>query len=314
MKNSIFLISLFILTLCKVNAQSNSSRLDTMSIFINGERITLPVPKAGNKTTINMEDSANVIQVSVSKVSKTQLLSNPLVANKLTPSESNLPVKHVSWFNEVDFGTVVFTNRNTFSSGSLYDYTIGTTATSKTRVTFIPKHVNPGITAGIVIREKRRSIGNSGLILITGSRFRYSRFVGSGDYKITELTSSRSGADSVLSINKGDFKAATNNYQFIFPYLIETRFKKNGNTKLSAGVNLIVNIHSTKYTENIRNSSANINYNNTQLLIVQPMLKVSYKSSSIYMAYNLGRTRIGDGLNTAIEGNMLYFGMAYKLY
>lgn len=313
MKKSIILTCILVLTLLKIKAQT-ASKLDTMSISINGERITLPVPKSGSKTTINMEDSTSIIQVSVSKIAKTQLPTNSLVGTKLNPIEKALPAKHVSWFSEIDFGTVVFVNRKSYSTGSLYDFTIGMSGVNRTRVTFIPKRVNAGITAGIVIREKRRSIGHNGLIFISGSRFRYSRYTGSGDYKLTELKSSNNGIDSVLSSNTGEFKSATNNYQFIFPFMLESCLSKDAEIKMSIGVNLIFNIHSTKYSENLRNTNANISYNNTQMLIVQPMLKATYKSSSVYMAYNLGRTRMGEGLNTTIEGNMLYFGLAYKLY
>jgi len=33
---------------------------DTMSIILNGEKISLSVPKTGSKTTINLEDSATI--------------------------------------------------------------------------------------------------------------------------------------------------------------------------------------------------------------------------------------------------------------
>jgi len=322
MKKSFIFISILILTRCSINAQSSHSKLDTMSITINGEQIILPLPKAGNKITINMEDSESIIQVSVSKISKNRLPSNPLLGDKINKLEKVLPVKHVSWFNEIDFGTVVFVNRKTYTTGGLYDYTIGVSGSVnsgmpgsvRTGVTFIPKQINPGITFGIAIREKRRTLGHTKLKFITGSRFRYSRYTGSGDYKLTELKTSSAGSDSVISTNTGEFKSATNNYQFVFPYLVEAAISKKGNFKMSAGVNLILNIHSTKYRENLRNTNANIFYNNTQVIIIQPMLKATYKASSLYIAYSLGRTRMGYGLNTKIDGNMLYLGLAYKLY
>jgi hypothetical protein len=303
-------------------SQTQTGKSDTMSIRIGGEHITLPVPKEGNKTTINLEDSANIIQISVAKTSKLRSSKIPPVI----PVADEHRKKVISWFNEVDFGITSLVGRYTqtvndtvygfqFSSG----ITNNNTNNRATMIRMTPKTINAGFSIGFTIREKRRFLGKSNIAFITGSRFRYSRFTGKGQYEFTEIKATYDNGvkyypDSVYSYKSGEYRTATSSYQLLFPFMFETTLKKNSNIRLSAGLNLSVNIHSTRFTEDVRSKTTVISYINPQLLQFQPIIKASYKRTSVYLSLNPGRTRIGYGSTHSISGNTLYFGLAYKLY
>ncbi len=302
-------------------AQGVKTKQDTMSIILNGEHISLPVPRDGHKTTINLEDSASIIQISVGKTSKSRL---PMVAGILPAAD--VPTKRTSWFNEADFGFTSLTGRkfvNGTDTAFGIDFSVGNTSGTNNRATIIklaPKNIYAGFSVGLTIREKRRYIGSSKVQFITGSRFRYARFTGKGHYEITEIKASyNNGAikyypDSVTSFKSGEYRSVTNSFQLLFPFLFETKLKKNQDISFSAGINLAVNVHSSKFTENVRSTNTFISYINPQILQIQPVIKATYKRTSLYLSFNTGRTRIGYGSVNAITGNMLYFGLGYKLY
>lgn len=303
-------------------SQEPKTKTDTMSIILNGEHITLPVPKEGNKTTINLEDSGSIIQISVGKISKNKIGSKP-VSIAPTP-ESPRTEKRISWFNEVDFGFLTLAGkRREQSTGIEYPFTLTAMSDSisdrATVMSLHPLKVNSGFSAGFTIREKSRPIGKSRFIFITGSRFRYSRFTGTGSYTIKEIkaVTDKNGQttyyrDTVYSSKSGEFKSTSNSYSILFPFLISTQI--NEKYKIAAGMNLTLNINSSKLSENIKDNLSLISYVNPQIILFQPIIKVTRNKTSLYLSWNLSKTEIGFQSDNKITGNTVYFGMAYKLY
>jgi len=306
-------------------AQDIKTKPDTMSIILNGEHITLPVPKEGNKTTINLEDSSSIIQISVGKISK---FKTPAPALTKTP-EKSISGKRISWLNELDFGVITLSNRmrenySDTAYGFNFSFNSGPDPTNNraTSLKLTPKTVYPGFSVGFSIREKSRPIGHSKFNFITGSRFRYGRFANKGEYEIKEIkTETKNGVttyfpDSVYSVKTGVYRSVCNSFSFLFPFLISTNLSdsKDNDFKIAAGINLVLNINSSKISENIKSAYTVLSYVNPQIIQFQPIIKASRNKTSVYLSYSLSRTRIGYGATQSINGNTLYFGMAYKLY
>jgi len=303
-----------------LHAQSNA-KADTMSIILNGERISLSVPKEGNKTTINLEDSATITQISVSKYAKLKSNAREVSA----PPLQNHQAKRVSWLNEVEFGLITMaakTYKTVNDTAYGFNFSIGGGGlVSNDRadvVKLTPKVINPGFSVGFSIREKTRKIGNTGLDFVTGSRFRYSRFTGSGQFEAKTIKASvKDGVityypDSVYATKSGEYKTVTSSFQLLFPFMVEKTAKNN--VKFSIGMNLSIHVLSSKISQNIRDSYSIISYMNPQFIQLQPIVRVSYKRTSAYVSYNLGQSRVGYGSTQNTQGHLMYFGIGYKLY
>lgn len=303
-----------------IHAQANA-KTDTMSVILNGERISLSVPREGNKTTISLEDSATITQISVSRYSKLKTAARQASA----PPMQDIRAKRVSWFNEVEFGVVALagTTRKTVNDTAYgFNFSIGGGGSvNNNRVDVIkltPKTIYPGFSIGFSIREKTRKIGTTGLDFITGSRFRYSRFASSGHFEITTIKALvKDGVvtyypDSVYANKSGDYKTVTSSFQLMFPFAVEKTMKSG--LKISAGVNLNIHIISSKMSDNIKNEYSLISYINPQFVQLQPIVRASYKRTSVYLSYNLGQSRIGYGSTQTTQGHLVYFGVGYKLY
>jgi len=238
------------------------------------------------------------------------------------------PIKRVSWLNEIEFGMTTLVGRQsivTTDTGYGFSFSIsGGNNVANNRVDVLkltPKTINPGFSLGFAIREKTRKIGNTGLNFITGSRFRYSRFTGSGRFEISQIKATvKDGVvtyypDSVYSTKAGDYKTVTSSFQLLFPFMVERRIQEK-HLSISAGLNLGIHIVSSKISDNIKDNYTNslITYINPQFIQFQPIVKATYKRTSVYLSYNLGKTRIGYGSTKNTTGNMMYFGLAYKLY
>ena len=323
----IFILSYLALQGFMLFSQEQKTKPDTMSIILNGEYITLPVPKEGNKTTINLEDSTSIIQISVGKTSRLNRTTNGQATGMQAVPPPIVPGKRVSWFNEIDLGLLTLAGQSREKindTGYTFDFTMSTNTTNGTSratvVKFSPRTVNPGFSFGFTIREKRRPIGHSNFWFITGTRFRYGRYAGKGDYEQTEIKAVTDNGvttyhwDTIYSRTTGQYTFATNSYQLLFPFVVEGKIKESGNLRVSAGMNLAINIYDSKYSDNVKNSSFNIFYTNPQFLQFQPIIRVSSKKTSVYLSYTMSKTKIGYGLGESINGNLLYFGMAYKLY
>ncbi len=296
------------------------TKADTMHVILNGESISLPVPKEGNKTTIDLEDSSSITRISVSKISRQRTTLPAPVAPAL-----EVPRRHISWFNEVDLGLVVLAGKQ-FSQGNdtgfAYDFSgMGNTTNRATTMKLTPRAIYPGFSVGFTIREKRRSIGKTDIVFISGTRFRFARYGGEGKYETKEIKASTNSngvvtyyPDSVYSSKSGEYRSRTNSFQLLLPFMFEMQLKKHSLFKVSAGVNMVFNIYSTLFSENITNISSVLTYTNPQIIQIQPIIKASYKRTSVYLSFNTGTTRIGYGSTQTVSGNMMYFGLACKLY
>jgi hypothetical protein len=301
---------------------------DTMSIILNGEHITLPVPREGNKTTINFEDSTGIIQISVGKISKLKAQA-PTAPTPRESSGKNRD-KRISWFNEVDFAlTAMAIQRTSYDmadTGYSYGFSLGSSITTvnnnrATMLTLTPKRVYPGFSAGFTIREKSRPIsGSKRFYFVTGSRFRYTRFSGKGEYDIREIKSTTVNGvvtyypDTVYSVSKGEYRTTNNSFTLLFPFVVGTQLKEGGKMHLEAGVNLGINVNSSKISQNIKENYSLISYVNPQVIQLQPIIKASFNRTSFFFTFNVSKTRIGYGATQKLEGNRLFFGMAFKLY
>jgi hypothetical protein len=307
-----------------IQAQNSN---DTIKIQLGSEHITLPMPKTGNKVTVNLEDSGSIIQISVGKISKS--------ASVATASMSRVPLepeskKRVSWFREVELGTLYLlsTGKEQRADTAIFyryqDLTNGTSNPSKTSfIKITPERVYPGFSLGLNIKEKRRPFKNTKMTYITGFKFRYNVFVARGNYEVTEVKSEvkngvfRYYADSVLSVTKGNYNSRTSIYQFVFPFMLEFNSKKSYLT-YSAGLQLVVGFNSskiiTKSGENLKNTNMIISYTNPQLLQIQPAFRVNYKKLSAQLSASLGTSRVGYGATQYFRGNMCFLSIGYKLY
>lgn len=296
-------------------------KTDTMSIILNGERISLSVPKEGNKTTINLEDSATITQISVSRYSKQKMAAREASGQPFAEQKS----KRVSWLNEVEFGVIAMAGKTYKTiNDTAYGFNFsagGAGAVNDNRADVIkltPKAINPGFSLGFSIREKTRKIGTTGLDFITGSRFRYSRFTTSGHFEVTTIKALvKDGVityypDSIYATKSGDYKTVTSSFQLLFPFAVEKTMKNN--LKVSVGVNLSLHILSSRMSDNIKNEYSIISYMNPQFIQLQPIVRASYKRTSVYVSYNLGQSRVGYGSTQTTQGHLMYFGVGYKLY
>lgn len=307
-----------------IQAQNSN---DTIKIQMGSEHITLPMPKTGNKVTVNLEDSGSIIQISVGKISKNAPMTTANTGRTLLEPESK---KRVSWFREVDLGMVYLlsTGKEQRADTAFYyryqNLTNGTSNPSRTSfIKISPERIYPGLSFGFNIKEKRRQFKNTKMTYITGFKFRYNVFTARGNYEMTEVKSEvkngvfRYYADSVLSVTKGNYNSRTSIYQVVFPFMLEFNTRKSYLT-YSAGLQLVVGFNSskiiTKSGENLKNTNMIINYTNPQLLQIQPSFKVNYKKLSAQISASLGTTRVGYGATQYFRGSMCFLSVGYKLY
>lgn len=320
MKNIILLNVLLAFGLLEAGAQDQKDKQDTVKITLGNESITLPMPKTGNKVTVNLEDSTHVIQISIGKTSKFSTLNNNAPA-------SNVRGKHVRWFNEIELGLVGMVDRARETStdtgyGATFSTQYNDQMNRSTIIRITPEKPQIGFSLGFSIREKSRPIGNSNLDFVTGSRFRYSRYTVKGNYEIKEIKSEivngmiRYYPDSVYSYRAGDYRSITNSVQLLFPFMVEREFSEK-KLKISAGVHLALNINTSKIIigngENLKTNYM-ITYTGPQIIQLQPALRCTYKRTSMLLSYNVSRSWIGFGATQRLTGRTLYFGAAYRLY
>lgn len=326
MKRSIILIILSIIG-SRLFAQTPDTGKDTVKLSIGNETITLPMPKEGNKVTVNLEDSTDIIQISIGRMSKTRALNTQ---NDKQQQKDNMRNRssHINWFREIELGTVSYLSRNFISTN---DSTIGdatsvfslntNNVTSMFKIT--PEKVLPGITFGINIKEKSRPLKNTKMNFITGFKFRYTNFQSKGKYEVVSYRFSinngvwRYYPDSVVSVKKGDYRASTNFYHMMFPFLVEFGVKDN-KFKIATGLNLMVGFSSSRVLantgENLKSSQIFITYNTPQILMIQPSIRVTHKRFSVQVHTTLNNNTIGYGPTELRTGKLWYLNLGYKLY
>lgn len=298
-----------------IYGQNPEEKKDTMYIQLNGEKISISVPNEGNKTTISLEDSTSIIQISIGKVSKFKTYSNQnSIANK----------KLISYFNEVELGYSVLLNRN-FNSNEriLPEFVFSNSSNSyafNNRANIgrvVSENRNSGFHFGFSIREKRRPFlnNNSKIMFITGSRFRYNRFSDIGEFENKNIKANLDSGeytyfrDSVFSVRTDKYRSTNSSYLLVFPFMLEKQMVEK--FFLSAGIQLGIGIHTNVFKTNSFNSTTKTTGLDLQL---QPMLKIRYDRFSLYLATKLGKERIEtETMHTAV-GNLLFFGLAYKVY
>lgn len=293
---------------------AQDTKRDTMQIILNGEQITVPVPKHGNKTTISLEDSLDIIQVSVSKSTKNMLTGR----NR----DKGLTTRYTRWISEVEFGLSTlagphFQEANDTSVGYYYYNSASAVSVPRGFIAKVtPSRENAGFTFGFSIREKSRPLGVLGLNFITGSRFRFSRFSSRGHYDYKQIKVSEQGGtvvyypDSVYYKWSGDYRTSTINYQILFPFMLEKQWME-GDLRVSAGVNLALNISNIRlYATPLNNNMITTDF--SPKVIAEA--KASYKKISLYMAYNMGDYRYVYGRTSVTSGHILNMGVAVRLY
>lgn len=307
-----------------IQAQNSN---DTIKIQMGSEHITLPMPKNGNKVTVNLEDSGSIIQISVGKISKNAPMSTVNMGRMPLEPESK---KRVSWFREIELGAMYLlsTGKEQRADSAMYyryqELTNGISNSSSTSfIKITPERIYPGISFGFNIKEKRRPFMNTKMVYITGFKFRYTGFTARGNYELTEFRSvMKNGvlkyySDSVLSVSKGNYNSRTSIYQIVFPFMLEFNSKKSLLT-YSAGLNLVLGFNSsriiTKSGENLKSGGLIFNYINPQVIQIQPAFKVNYKKVSAQISASLGTTNVGYGATQYFRGSMCYLSFGYKLY
>lgn len=326
MKNIILVIAALLLALQHINAQTGTENRDTVRLIIGGESITLPMPKEGNKVTVNLEDSAEIIQVSIGRVNKFK--TQTLVKTEAPAEEKSIRRSHINWFREVELGTVTYLSRKTefrndSSIGSFYSpFTVSLSKTvSMAKIT--PHKVYPGLSFGFNIKEKSRPIKNTKLTFISGFKFRYSNYQSKGDYEIISYKyKNDSGvfryySDSIISISKGNYRASTNMYHLIFPFLIETGVKKDL-YRVAAGLNLLLGFSNSKIItnngENLKSSQVFISYASPQIIQIQPSVRLTKNRLSVQLMGSFTKNDIGFGPTRHRVGNIWYLNIGYKIY
>jgi len=323
MKKSLIIICAFIITSA---AQAQNSE-DTVKIQLGSEHITLPMPKTGKKVTVNLEDSSGIIQISIGKIAKNSSMANSQLMRTPLEPESR---KHTSWFREVEFGAMYLlsTGKEQRADSAMYyryqEITNGVGNLASTSfIKISPERIYPGLSFGFNIKEKRRAFRNTKMTYITGFKFRYTGYTARGNYELTEVKSENKNgvfryyADSVLSVNKGNYNSRTSIYQIVFPFMLEFNGKKTFVT-YSAGLHLVVGFNSsriiTKSGVNLKTSGIIFNYTNPQVIQIQPAFKVNYKKLSAQISASLSTTRMGYGATQYLRGSMCYLTFGYKLY
>ncbi len=304
-----------------INVKAQTSTLDTIKINIGGEFISVPMPKMGNKITLNLEDSNSIIQISIGKTSKFNTIAAP------NTNRNELSKNRISWFNEINFGlaTLVGLSKNTTTDTSYgYVYAIGSSISSNPAnfIKITPKRVNAGFSFGFTIKEKSRPIGTTPYRLVTGSRFRFSKYRSNGDFHSTDVkyaivnNAIKIYPDSVLSESSGNYKAVTNAYQLLLPLLVERNIIKD-KYQLAFGLNIGIGFNSTRinynYGGNLKNNKGFSSSTNAQLLF-QPAFRLTNKRYSLQVSYSPGFTRINYNTSENVSGHMLYISFGYKLY
>lgn len=304
-----------ILCFSNTYGQSSDEKKDTMFIQVNGEKISISVPNEGNKTTINLEDSTSIIQISIGKVSK--LRTN-------TGKEFSASKKSISYFNEVEFGYSVLLNRNINSKERILPESEYSTSSNSyvfnNRANIgnlISENRNAGFHFGFSIREKRRPFlnSNSKIMFITGSRFRINRFSDRGVYENRNIKASLDSGeytyyrDSVYSNRIDSYRSTNSTFFLVFPFMLEKQMGKN--LFLSAGLQLGIGIHYSTFRTNFLNTGSSMSDLDLQ---VQPMLKVRYDRFSVYVATRIAKQRLETEFMHTVVGNLLFFGLAYKVY
>ncbi|MBL7836958.1 MAG: hypothetical protein JNM67_05550 [Bacteroidetes bacterium] len=186
-----------------------------------------------------------------------------------------------------------------------------------------PEKVLPGITFGINIKEKSRPLKNSHLNFITGFKFRYTNFQSRGQYEVISYKYNvingvwRYYPDSIVSVKKGDYRASTNFYHMMFPFLVEFGVKDN-KFKIATGLNLVAGFSSSRVIantgENLKSSQIFITYNTPQILMIQPSVRVTHKRFSVQILTTLNNNIVGYGPTNLRTGKLWYLNLGYKLY
>lgn len=322
-----FITGLISLIATSLSAQENNDKTkDTVRIILGGESISLPMPKEGNKVTVNLEDSAEIIQISIGKISKTAALNVPKKADGRFSQEPE-STRKISWFREIELGTLgmLSGNRELSSDSAIGTYinAFSPSDNSTSMVKIKAEKVYPGFTFGINIKEKSRPFKNSNLNFITGFRFRYSNYITTGEYEVVEFKSHTiNGAyryypDSILSQRNGNYRASTNYYHVLFPFLVEFKLKKD-QFRLATGLNLNLGFNTSKIItntgENLKQSQVFITYTNPQFVQFQPTVRLSHKRMSVQVSTTFSRNRIGYGATEYRVGKLWYLGIGYKIY
>lgn len=305
-------------------AQDNKEKVDTVKIQVQGENITVPMPKKGSKVTVNLEDSSEIIQISVGRIDKFQSKSIMSNADQRDQGSS----KRVSFFREVEIGTLTMLSskkvyRNDSSIGMFFASLGSTNDNEVSMMKITPKYIIPGLSLGITIKEKRRAIKNSNVDFITGFKFRYSNFFSNGTYEniIYKSRMINGGMtyypDSIVSIKKGDYRARTNFYQLVFPFMLDYSLGKS-EFRMSAGINLMLGFNSSNIIsstgENLKSSMMIITYNNPQIIQFQPSVKFYKKRVSVQISTTFGTNNLGFGPTGHRVGRLWHLGVGYRLY
>lgn len=303
-----------ILCFSSIYGQNPNEKKDTMFIQVNGEKISISVPNEGNKTTINLEDSTSIIQISVGKVSKFKTNANQKsISNK----------KLISYFNEVELGYSVLLNRSINSHERILpesDYSSSSNSyvfNNRANIgSVIAENRNSGFHFGFSIREKRRPLNSkSKIMFITGTRFRFNRFSDKGMFQNINIKASFDSneytyyRDSVYSYRTDSYRSSNSTFFLVFPFMLEKQMGKN--FFLSAGLQLGIGIHYSTFRTNFLNTGSSMSDLDLQ---VQPMLKVRYDRFSVYVATRIAKQRLETETMHTVIGNLLFFGLAYKVY
>lgn len=307
-------------------SQHNETSKDTVKIQFGGEFLTLPMPKDGNKVTVNFEDSTGVTQISIGKTNK--INKSIFRSQEIKPALVEPVRRRISWFNQLEFGLVAMMGQRRINSGdTVYESGIvNLVSASNTRATQVqvsPKKFFPGLVFGLSIREKSRYLPHSKVLYTTGSHIRYTMLSSSGSYQKTVIKADyvngiiRYYPDSIYSLEKGDFRSVTNMYQLILPFDFSYKLP-NREWTLGLGFNLTTSIISSKVKggngEDLKSGLFPAQYIKNSVFQFYPQINVGYKKWKFNISTSIGRTIGGFGASSQISGRMTYFTMGYKLY
>lgn len=325
------IITLLALSAAYRGMSQGQAPTDTVKIQMGDEYLTLPLPKDGHKVTINFEDSNSITQVSIGRTIKGKsniINSNPFSStDKKQEKESR---RKISWFNMIEFGLTGMIGRAKLESidtayGSIFSTQLNGTYNRATLVQITPKNVYPGIVFGLNIREKRRPLGNTKLMYISGTKFRYARFGASGTYDTKEIKVETTNGvmkyyyDSVYSRKNGEFRSSSNMFQLLLPFMLEYKVEKSKkDLTIGAGLNLVFNFNSSRVRtttgDDLKSSYFIVSYFTNSFLQLQPQVRVGFKRWNVNLSTTLNAAKLGYGATSRIQGVMTYLTLGYKLY
>lgn len=325
------IITLLALSAAYRGMSQGQAPTDTVKIQMGDEYLTLPLPKDGHKVTINFEDSTSITQVSIGRTIKGKnhtANSSPYVSavnTEVKPSR-----RKISWFNMLEFGFTGLIGRAKYESldtayGGIFSTQINGSYNRATVVQISPKNVYPGLTFGLNIREKSRPIGNSKIVYVTGTKFRYARFTAKGTYDIKEIKVESSNGrlnyhyDSVISRKNGEYRSTVNMFQLLLPFMFEHRFEQSKRDfTLGVGLNLVFNVNSSKVRtvsgDDLKSGYFIVNYFTNSFVQVQPQIRLGFKKWNVNLSTTLNNSRLGYGATSKVQGVMTYLTLGYKLY